>query len=38
MKFSATVAMAVIASINAEVAMARCFAWGWGSNTTETKA
>jgi hypothetical protein len=29
MKISATVAIAVIASINAEVAMARCFITGW---------
>jgi hypothetical protein len=31
MKISATLALAAIASINAEVAMARCYAWGWGT-------
>jgi hypothetical protein len=37
MKISATVAMAIIASINAEVALARCFAWGWGMDKAEVK-
>ncbi|GAB7325757.1 hypothetical protein MBLNU13_g09710t1 [Cladosporium sp. NU13] len=32
-KISATLALAVIASINAEVAMARCYKWGWGTPT-----
>jgi hypothetical protein len=38
MKFSASVAIAIIASINAQVATARCFAWGWGLDKTEAKA
>jgi hypothetical protein len=29
MKISSTLALAVIAAINAEVATARCFSWGW---------
>jgi hypothetical protein len=33
MKISATAALAVIASINAELAMARCYKWGWGTPT-----
>ena len=37
MKISATVALAVIASINAEVAMARCFVWGWSLDKAESK-
>jgi hypothetical protein len=37
MKISATIALAVISSINAEVAMARCFAWGWGTDKAESK-
>jgi hypothetical protein len=38
MKISATVALAVIASINAEVAMAQCFAEGWSLDNNEAKA
>ncbi|KAM0702531.1 hypothetical protein Q7P35_009960 [Cladosporium inversicolor] len=38
MKITATLALAIIASINAELAMAKCFAGGWGFDTAETKA
>jgi hypothetical protein len=37
MKISSTVALAVIASINAEVAMASCFSWGWALDNNEAK-
>jgi hypothetical protein len=38
MKISATVALAALVSINAEVASARCFAWGWSQDNKEAKA
>jgi hypothetical protein len=37
MKISVSVALAVIASINAEVAMARCFVWGYSGDKEEAK-
>jgi hypothetical protein len=38
MKISATVALAALVSVNAEVASARCFAWGWSQDNKEAKA
>jgi hypothetical protein len=37
MKISATVTLAMIASIKAEIAMARCFFWGGSEDVEEAK-